>query len=115
MKAPDELKESVLVIQRQLARERPCPRSPPPPWLSSGNTPSTSPSARTTEEVEKMEPDKPVVNTLVTKEQPDLERPRPGRPAPPWPSRGKITESNRAEQAHGPGLRHVSSYQPPSL
>ena len=89
MKAPDELKESVLVIQRQLARERPCPRSPPPPWLSRGSHPSTPPSIQTTEEVEKMEPDKPAESTLVIQRQPGLERPRPNRPPLPWLSSGK--------------------------
>ena len=43
-----------------------------------------------------MEPDEPA---LVTKQQLNLERPRPCRPAPPWPSSGKITEPSRVEPA----------------
>ena len=37
-----------------------------------------------------MEPDEAVESALVTKQQLDLERPRPGRPSPPWPSSGKV-------------------------
>ena len=40
-----------------------------------------------------MEPDAPVESALVNKRQLDLERPRPGRPAPPWPPSGKIARA----------------------
>ena len=41
---PDEDAESALVTQRRLTRERPRPRSPPSPWLSSGTTRERPPS-----------------------------------------------------------------------
>ena len=49
--ATDHIAESspALVIQQQIARER--PSSPPIPWLSSGSPPCTLPSHQTTEEV----------------------------------------------------------------
>ena len=37
-----------------------------------------------------MEPNKRLEGTLMTKHQLDLEHPRPGRPAPPWPLSGKV-------------------------
>ena len=49
--APDEPAESALVIQRQLARERPCPSRPPLPWPSSGSPHHTPPSLQTAKEV----------------------------------------------------------------
>ena len=57
--------------------------------------PNTSPSIETTEKVKKMETDEHAESALVTKQQIDLERPHPGRPAPPCPISGRITEPSR--------------------
>ena len=54
-----------------------------------------------------MEPDKPVKSALVTKQQLDLDRPRPGRPAPPWPSSGKV--------ARAPVEKDIEPLQEPTL
>ena len=66
-----------MVTKQQPDLERPHPSRLPLPRPSSGRPPSTSPSIQTTEEAEKTVSDKHVENTLVTKQQPDLEPPRP--------------------------------------
>ena len=99
-----------LIKADEISEEHPHPSTPPPPWLPSGRPPNTSPSIQTTVEVEKMEPDKEIIKVLednpkgwrpglteLARLAKDLvqEHPRPGRPAPPWPSSDKIAEPRR--------------------